>query len=270
MRPIIPGPPGPLAPSAIIRQQRSHSDYRVILPRSSRADSEQVGFVQFTLAGSGRVTTLAGEQSVPVGSCLLCRLSDQLTYEAAPEGWEFVFMSFIGRSAEAFINDLNNLHGHVLQCDIEHGVVRRLLEYTDVDQVNARQFDPGLAARIAGDVLLQLTEWNAPQGSDHFLHDAMGLLSKDLANPPNIAAVAKTLGVSREHLSRQFAEQLGSPPARWLQLERIRHAAVLLRFGQDPINKIAQAVGFNTPSAFTAAFRSHYGCTPGAYRSGTD
>lgn len=271
IRPIIPGPIGPLAPNAIIRQQRSYPGYGPTLPRIGKSDREQVGFVQFTLNGCGRVHSMAGDQRIPVGSCLLCTLDNELHYAAAPEGWEFVFMSFAGRSARAFIEDLVSMHGFVLRCDIGHGVVRRLLEYTDVDTVQSRQLDAGLAARIAGDVLLQLTEWNAPQTqqSDRLLHDAMALLSRDLADPPAIAAVAQACGVSREYLSRQFTAQLGCPPARWLQNERLRHAAVLLRFGQDPIDAIASAVGFNSASALGAAFKTQYGCTPGTYRAGT-
>ena len=270
IRTIIPGPQGPIAPIAIIRQRRTYPDYGSTLPRGSRVSLGHVGFVQFTLSGRGRVVSENGESFISVGSCLLCCLSDHVHYEAAPEGWEFVYMSFSGRSAQTFIEDLTQLYGHVLRCDIEHGVIKRLLEYTESENVQVRQFDTGLAARVAGEVLVQLTEWNArqAQGSERLLHDAMALLSKDLSDPPSISAVAKELGVSREHLSRQFAEQLACPPARWLQQERLRHAAVLLRTGQEPIKDIAAAVGFHTPSAFTAAFRGLYGSTPGHYRAG--
>jgi len=259
----------PLAPSCIIRQQRSHPHYRVRLPRL-HSRYAAIGFVQITLAGRGRVELADGSsQDVPVGSCLLTCMSDRLCYAAAEEGWEFVYMTFCGRSTRSLIEDLVAMHGHVVRADPQHRLIRQMCAYTETDTVQSSQIDPGLAARLAGDVLLQLIEWNALRDDpeNRLLAQATALLADNLAEPPSVDAVARACGISREHLTRLFTARIGCPPARWLRDERLRHAELLLHDGIRPVSEIATLVGYHSASAFVAAFRSAYGHTPAVYRS---
>ena len=134
--------------------------------------------------------------------------------------------------------------------------------------LRSQTIGPGLAARLAGNVLLHLTEYNAPQVApeDRLLHNAITLLSDDLSNPPAIAAVALQLNISREYLTRLFSARMGLAPAGWLREERLRHAELLLQSGSDSVAQIANAVGFQSASAFIAAFRQHFSHTPKQWR----
>lgn len=81
---------------------------------------------------------------------------------------------------------------------------------------------------------------------------------------PDLAAIARTAGVSREHLHRLFRTTLGVTPGQYLRLSRIALARRLLRRG-EPIIAAAGACGFADQSHFTRWFKRYLGVTPGAF-----
>ena len=48
---------------------------------------------------------------------------------------------------------------------------------------------------------------------------------------------------------------------------RMDEAAFMLETSDDAIDRIAARVGYETTTAFSKAFRHHYGVSPGRYRS---
>jgi AraC-like DNA-binding protein len=54
---------------------------------------------------------------------------------------------------------------------------------------------------------------------------------------------------------------------RWRTLLRLQAALPLLAAG-EPVGRVARRVGYETPSAFIAAFRRETGLTPAAYFAG--
>lgn len=61
-----------------------------------------------------------------------------------------------------------------------------------------------------------------------------------------------------------FLADAGIPFARWRASVRLQTAIPLLAAGES-VAAVAGYVGYETPSAFIAAFRRHTGVTPGAY-----
>ena len=64
-------------------------------------------------------------------------------------------------------------------------------------------------------------------------------------------------------LARAFAAEAGVPFGRWRTLLRLQAALSMLAAG-EPVSRVAGRVGYDTPSAFVAAFRRETGQTPGA------
>lgn len=87
------------------------------------------------------------------------------------------------------------------------------------------------------------------------------------ANP---GAVARRLGVSPGHLARLFKKKMHTSVSTHITVQRIKHAQKLLREAEASCTDIAYAVGFNSLSAFYAAFRRQTGGTPNQYRSTRD
>ncbi|NUN92717.1 MAG: helix-turn-helix domain-containing protein [Verrucomicrobiae bacterium] len=83
----------------------------------------------------------------------------------------------------------------------------------------------------------------------------------------SVARMASACHVSADHFSRCFRKLLGQPPHRYLLETRIRAAAAsLLNEPARPIKEIADAAGYATIHAFSAAFKNTLGRSPAAYR----
>jgi len=65
---------------------------------------------------------------------------------------------------------------------------------------------------------------------------------------------------------RRPCHATGRTPHEWLTKLRLERAQELMRNPKMPLTEIALAVGYQTPSAFSAAFRRDTGMTPSSFR----
>jgi AraC-like DNA-binding protein/quercetin dioxygenase-like cupin family protein len=72
------------------------------------------------------------------------------------------------------------------------------------------------------------------------------------------------VAASGRTLARAFVAETGVPFGRWRTLLRLQAALPRLADG-EPVGRVASRVGYDTPSAFVAAFRRETGQTPAAY-----
>jgi AraC-like DNA-binding protein len=89
-------------------------------------------------------------------------------------------------------------------------------------------------------------------------------LRDDLADQRTLADWGREVGASERTLARAFAAETRMPFGRWRTLLRLQAALPLLARG-EPVARVAHRVGYQTPSAFVAAFRRETGLTPAAY-----
>ncbi len=89
-------------------------------------------------------------------------------------------------------------------------------------------------------------------------------LREDLADQRTLADWGHAVGASERTLARAFIAETGMPFGRWRTLLRLQAALPLLAVG-EPVGRVAHRVGYQTPSAFVAAFRRETGLTPAAY-----
>jgi AraC family transcriptional regulator len=78
--------------------------------------------------------------------------------------------------------------------------------------------------------------------------------------------LAKLTSLSRSHFCTAFRHATGRTPYEWLTKLRLDRARELMRDPKVRVTEIALAVGYQTPSAFTAAFRRDTGMTPSSFR----
>lgn len=84
------------------------------------------------------------------------------------------------------------------------------------------------------------------------------------ADPRTLGEWGREVGASERTLARAFVAETGMPFGRWRTLVRLKAALPLLASGV-PVSRVAHQVGYETASAFTAAFRRETGVTPAAY-----
>jgi AraC-like DNA-binding protein/quercetin dioxygenase-like cupin family protein len=144
------------------------------------------------------------------------------------------------------------------------GLLRELIGYLAGDQLGApqRQRAEELLADVLDPVPTAAIDLRLP-GEARAAEVAAALLA-DPARPATLAQWGSQVGASERTLARAFLAGAGVPFGRWRARARLAAALPLLAAG-EPVGNVARAVGYQTPSAFVAAFRRETGATPGTY-----
>jgi transcriptional regulator GlxA family with amidase domain len=87
-----------------------------------------------------------------------------------------------------------------------------------------------------------------------------------LAEPLDVAAMARHAGVSPRTFARRFRAETGTTPLQWLLTQRVLEARRLLEATDLPVEAIAWRVGFGTAASLRDHFRRATATTPTAYR----
>jgi AraC-like DNA-binding protein/quercetin dioxygenase-like cupin family protein len=135
---------------------------------------------------------------------------------------------------------------------------------------------PGTARRRAhaeallADLLepVPLAAIDVPFPTDPLAAAIAGALRDDPTDQRTLADWGRAVGASERTLARAFVAQTRMPFGRWRTLLRLQAALPLLARG-EPVARVAHRVGYQTPSAFVAAFRRETGLTPATYFTAT-
>lgn len=82
-----------------------------------------------------------------------------------------------------------------------------------------------------------------------------------------IDGIAEYIGINRSYLTRNFKKEIGMSPQEFLIKFRMEKAAGLLKNSEEPVNLIANKVGYADQLAFSKAFKEQYGVSPQKYRA---
>ena len=96
--------------------------------------------------------------------------------------------------------------------------------------------------------------------------EARRRLDHDYRRPPPFGALAREVGTSQNKLKAVFKAAFGVTMAEYCLERRIREAQQLLLEAALTIAQVAERVGYEHQSSFTAAFRGHVGMSPREYR----
>lgn len=91
-------------------------------------------------------------------------------------------------------------------------------------------------------------------------------IDREYALPLDVTALARDVGMSAGHLSRQFKLAYGEPPYYYLMTRRIERAMALLRRGDVSVTDACFDVGCQSLGTFSTRFTELVGMSPSAYR----
>jgi AraC-like DNA-binding protein len=98
------------------------------------------------------------------------------------------------------------------------------------------------------------------------LSKAMEAMHADYGKNWSLEALAKTSGMSRAGFALNFKKLVGVAPIDYLMHWRMQIARDLLQQGKLGLAEIASTVGYESESAFSAAFKKIVKCRPGFYQ----
>ena len=103
-----------------------------------------------------------------------------------------------------------------------------------------------------------------PSPADPRAHRVAEILAARPADPRPLAQICHVAGTSRRTAERLFLRETGLTLGQWRQQQRLMHALRRLAGGAKVIEAAFEA-GYNSQSAFTAAFKKTFGTTPARY-----
>lgn len=115
---------------------------------------------------------------------------------------------------------------------------------------------------------------NAPQPegwlgamTDARIGQALSRMHGDIAQPWTVERLAQTAGMSRTAFAVRFKALTGSTPLDYLGGWRMTVARNALRHSDEGIARIAERIGYQSETAFSAAFKREIGESPGRFRT---
>ncbi|MER6992737.1 helix-turn-helix transcriptional regulator [Saccharopolyspora hirsuta] len=91
-------------------------------------------------------------------------------------------------------------------------------------------------------------------------------IDREYARPLDVEALARGVGMSAGHLSRQFRRAFGESPYSYLMTRRIERAMALLRRGDLSVTEVCFEVGCSSLGTFSTRFSELVGMSPSRYR----
>jgi AraC family transcriptional activator FtrA len=142
---------------------------------------------------------------------------------------------------------------HIVRLDhgaaIANQVARRLV-VAPHREGGQSQYVPLPLATVAAGGLGPVLEW------------AQRRLREDIS----VAAFARRAALSPRTFARRFREETGTTPLRWLNHQRVLAAQHRLETGDEPIDRVAEAVGLGSAATLRLHFGRSLGTSPTAYR----
>jgi AraC-like DNA-binding protein len=142
-------------------------------------------------------------------------------------------------------------------------LLAEVIGYLDGELTAARR---ARAEAVLSDLLtpIPVTSLDVRFPDDQLAGPVARALRDNPADQRTLAEWGRAVGASERTLARAFVAGTGLPFGQWRTLMRIQSALPLLAAG-EAAGRVAGRVGYETPSAFIAAFRRLTGVTPTAY-----
>lgn len=105
------------------------------------------------------------------------------------------------------------------------------------------------------------------RGGDRRVAAAVEAMSANIETPLPIAALAKAAGCAQRDLEARFVKALGASPRTVYRRLRLNHGRRLIEDSEIGVAEVALRCGYQDASAFTRAFKRHFGRTPRELRS---
>ncbi|MEV0287077.1 MULTISPECIES: GlxA family transcriptional regulator [unclassified Kribbella] len=107
--------------------------------------------------------------------------------------------------------------------------------------------------------------WSTQPSSD-VLRKVVDAIHTDPGGRHSIADLADVAGLSPRHLQRRFTQEIGVPPALYVERARIEAAQRALAELDDSVESIARRYGFGTAETLRRSFHRIVGIAPSDYR----
>jgi transcriptional regulator GlxA family with amidase domain len=104
------------------------------------------------------------------------------------------------------------------------------------------------------------------QSEDAVIAPCQTWVAEHYHEPAPVAAMVRLSGLAERSFKRRFQQATGMSPLEYVHTLRLEEAKQMLEAGDDPIEAVAQEVGYEDAGFFSRLFRRSVGLTPAHYR----
>lgn len=104
------------------------------------------------------------------------------------------------------------------------------------------------------------------QVADAVIASCQTWIARHYDEPSPVAAMIRLAGLSERSFNRRFKQATGLTPMEYIHTLRLEEAKQMLEVGEEPVEAVAQAVGYEDAAFFGRLFRRQVGLTPAQYR----
>ena len=104
------------------------------------------------------------------------------------------------------------------------------------------------------------------QVDDAVIADCQAWIAHNYETPAPVAAMVQRSGLAERSFKRRFAQATGMTPLEYVHTLRLEEAKQILESGTQPIEAVANEVGYEDAGFFSRLFRRQVGLTPAQYR----
>ncbi|MBM7655770.1 AraC family transcriptional regulator [Neobacillus cucumis] len=231
---------------------------------------------QYTLSGSGRFDIEDKSYTVRSGEAFIAEIPSNHRYyfPKDSEGWEFMFITLVGREAADCWRFMKEQSGPVLKVPPDSKLIQLLLKIYQ-ETYDEKITDAYYASAKAYEFIMECYRFirnieKATKGFSLQITEALSFIQTHFHEPITLDEIAAVSGFSRYYFIKQFQHQLNMTPVQYLTKIRIQKAAELLRSTKSSVTDIAAQVGYANANYFNKVFRKAVGVSAGNFRESKD
>ena len=226
-----------------------------------------------TLEGEGVFRYKRQEYRLTPGMAFLHNHNDANTAYYYPangkQPWRFIWLAFFSETVESIVREMVSRYGYIYRLPLDGGIVKKLKSYKNY-RGTLQMLSPLEAARMVMDILTGLdkhieTEY-VETAQSNLIRRVQEYIFENIGNDIGVDQIARSLGVSREHLSRIFRQQLNESPSEYLRKRKMELACKLLISTNLTCKEIAERIGYENSVSFNRAFKHLVKMPPGQLR----
>jgi len=258
-----------IRPNAPYPPVRHPADHHFEWDRGRVLEALQVVLIT---AGSGRFESRGTKpQRIDAGSAFMLFPGVWHRYRPEPTtGWVESWVELRGTTLQRLLRrKVFSPETPVLRSALAAGLETSL----EAVHARARQPQPGFDAELAARGLITLAVWerarHAPRRQTRIAQavaEAERHFSGNLAEPVNVAHLARRLGIAYSHFRKAFKLHTGYAPWQYMLHLRLAQARRLLTASDATIEDVAGSLGFSSAFHLSAAFKEAYGVAPAHWR----